>query len=101
MSIGETTMRNVLIKFSFIILFCFSAVAFADLKVTCKPLTVKRQDKNIILPGIDQPRSTIIYFMQNISKQSLWLDHPVKRRSASAGWSSYVQPGMWSALLVS
>ncbi len=93
-------MRRQTTKFLLILLLSFSGIAFADLKVICKPLKAKEHEKNIILPGVDQPRTTVIYFIQNIAKQSLWLDHPVQRRSASAGWSSYVQPGMWSALLV-
>lgn len=69
---------------------------------TCIPAPIKIQDKNFILPGPDpaHKHASQVYFFYNISKQSLWLDHPVEHRSASAGWSSYIQPQRWSAMLV-
>lgn len=79
----------------------FGATNVAEAGITCTPITLKAHDKNIILPGVDDVHSSQIYLMQNVSKQSLWLDHPNERhRSASAGWSSYLLPGKWSALLV-
>lgn len=94
-------MRNIiLIKCVFIILFFVSNATFANAKITCSPIKVESQNKNIILPGIEQRHTTKIYFMKNISDKSLWVDHPVEKRSVSAGWSSYFQPGQWSALLI-
>lgn len=87
--------KSVLLVF----LLAISNAVQAASTVTCVPVTLKSIDKNIILLGDDKPHATQIYFMKNISKQSLWLDHPVERRSANAGWSSYFQPGKWSVLL--
>ena len=74
--------------------------AYANTNASCVPLTGKMQDKNIILPGPNEPRATTIYFFKNISSQSIWIDHPIPHPSASAGWSSYLRPGNSSALLV-
>lgn len=87
-------------KILYVFLLCVSSVCFAANDFTCAPLEVKMQNKNIILPGVDEPRTTKIYFLQNVSNQSLWLDHPVDHPSASAGWSSYSLPGKWSAILL-
>jgi len=42
-----------------------------------------------------------LFLFYNRDKQAVWLDHPVSHPSASAGWASKLQPGKWSALLVS
>lgn len=91
-------MRNIFLKG--ILLFCVSTISFAANEFSCTPVEVKSENKNIILPGPDQARTTKIYFIQNVSKQSLWLDHPNEGRSASAGWSSYSRPNRWSAILL-
>lgn len=84
-----------------VIIFCFlSGVAHAASNVSCVPAVVKVEDKNIILPGPEDPKGKVVYFFNNISKKSLWLDHPVERPSASAGWSSYLRAGNWSALAI-
>lgn len=71
------------------------------LKVTCTPLKVKAANKNIFLTSsATQPASAQLYFLKNVSKKSLWLDHPTKRAAASAGWSSYLRPGQWSAIVM-
>lgn len=106
-------MRNVLFKISCMILFLLVNmninIALAtesekniknmkvEKSVTCTVLKLKTQNKNILLPDIAQ-----IYFVHNISQKSLWLDHPAehKGKGVSAGWSSYFQPGKWSAILL-
>jgi hypothetical protein len=86
-------------KFLTCIIFLFCSSAFAE-NISCTPAVVKVENKNIILPGITQPKTTKVYFFNNVSKQSLWLDHPVEKRSASAGWSSYLRPSNWSAIVL-
>lgn len=44
---------------------------------------------------------TEVFFLHNISKNTLVLDHPVEKVGASAGWSSYLSPGNWSAIALS
>jgi hypothetical protein len=66
--------------------------------VTCPPLKLKSVNKNIVLNETTPARE--IYFLKNQTQKSIWIDHPVKHPSASAGWSSYMRPGEWSALLL-
>lgn len=66
----------------------------------CVPVKLKTQGNYIILPGPEQSRTARLYFFKNVSKQSLWLDHPVGHASASAGWSSYLRTGNWAALML-
>lgn len=39
-----------------------------------------------------------LFMIHNISKVDLWITHPVSEPSASAGWSTRLQPDHWSAL---
>lgn len=85
---------------SLFVLLLAANLAIAASPVTCVPVKLKSDNKNIVLMGDDKPHTTQIFFMKNISQQSLWMDHPVLKNSAHAGWSSYFQPGKWSVLLV-
>ena len=67
---------------------------------TCVPLLIQNSTKEIILPGPNQPRETVVYLFKNLTTHSIWVDHPVPHPSVSAGWSSYLRPGNLSALLV-
>lgn len=69
-------------------------------KIHCTPLEIKSENKEIILPGPDQPRTNKFYFFKNLTEKSIWLDHPVLHPSVSAGWSSYLRAGNSSAILV-
>lgn len=67
----------------------------------CTPVPYTSQEKNITLPGAVDAKTPIVYFFQNKSLQSVWIDHPdQKRRGASAGWASYLRPGNWSAIVL-
>lgn len=93
-------MQNTFIKVVIFFIFCISLPQFAA-AINCSPLIVKTHEKSIILPGGTQSRPTQVYFLQNISQKSLWIDHPSDRPGTpSAGWSSYFQPGKWSAILL-
>ncbi|EKD73984.1 MAG: hypothetical protein ACD_45C00118G0005 [uncultured bacterium] len=83
----------------FIFLMLHSLAVLAVEQVICEPVMLKSQNKNIVLPGVEQSRMMQVYFFKNISAHSIWLDHP-EHRSANAGWSSYLRPGHSSALLV-
>ncbi len=89
-------MRSLLLA-SVFVLMSFNVFA-AD--VICTPITIKAQNKQIILPGPDELHPTTVYFFKNKTIQSIWIDHPVERAAASAGWSSYLRSGNSSALLV-
>ncbi len=83
-----------------VFLMLVSVNLFAAEKNFCTPLTNLSQNKEIILPGPDDPKGIKIYFFTNKTSQSIWIDHPVERPSASAGWSSYLRKENSSALLV-
>jgi hypothetical protein len=94
-------MRNAFFATFFILILTLSKLALATSIPGCVSTQTKNQGKNIILPGVDQPRTTQIYFLHNISSKSLWIDHPLEgKQSAKAGWASFVQPGKWSALIL-
>ncbi|HAZ7573639.1 hypothetical protein OQJ02_00455 [Legionella sp. PATHC032] len=41
-----------------------------------------------------------LVFIHNVTNLDLWITHPVTEPGASAGWTSRLQAGKWSALLV-
>lgn len=61
---------------------------------SCKPIAV--QGESIVLKT-KQPQVVLIH---NLSASDLWITHPVSDPSASAGWSSRLEAGNWSALTV-
>lgn len=78
----------------------FSVTSFATNNFQCTPYKSKIDGKNIILNAELPKEGALVYLFQNNSKKSLWLDHPTKKMGASAGWSSYLRKGNWSALVV-
>lgn len=58
----------------------------------CTAVPVK--EHSVILSA-DKPT---VVMMHNISNTDIWISHPVSEPGASAGWSSRLQPGNWSAL---
>ncbi len=82
------------------ILMLASSFSFAA-PFTCVPMKVKVVNHHLVLEGASAstPQGQL-YFFKNTSKQSLWLDRLNKKESASAGWSSYLRPTNWTALLL-
>jgi hypothetical protein len=76
---------------TFLLLLTTAVIANA---ITFPLAKISPQDKNILLLN----QGTQIYLIHNVSQQSIWIDHPIKNRSASAGWASFIRPGRWSAL---
>ncbi|MCP0914784.1 MULTISPECIES: hypothetical protein [Legionella] len=70
--------------------------AYADeiFPAGCRPITVK--DESVKLAA-DKPALIMIH---NLSDTELWITHPVDEPNASAGWSSRLQGGNWSALVL-
>lgn len=58
----------------------------------CKPLVVHDE-----LLKLSAKKPTLV-MIHNLSKTDLWITHPVTEDTASAGWSSRLQGGHWSAL---
>jgi hypothetical protein len=59
----------------------------------CKPISVK---KDPFIVGSDKP---VLLLIHNVSSSELWLTHP-SDKGVSAGWSSQIQGGNWSALVL-
>lgn len=59
---------------------------------TCQPVSVKGETVTL------QPKQPGIFLIQNLSTGDIWITHPVSEPGASAGWSSRLEAGNWSAL---
>jgi hypothetical protein len=97
-------MRNWLLAGTFtFLLMGLSVNVSAGEHTVCTPVTMtaKEQNKEIMLAGPEGAAEPAqIYLFKNIGSRGIWIDHPVERPSASAGWSSYLRAGNSSALLV-
>ncbi len=61
---------------------------------SCKPIRVM---KDPVLLSSDKPALILIH---NISTNDLWITHTGSTKGVSAGWSSQIQAGNWSALVL-
>ncbi|STX44993.1 Uncharacterised protein [Legionella donaldsonii] len=75
-----------------LVLLMNTANADENMPVSCKPITV---DGESVMLSAEKP---VLVMIHNQSKTDLWITHPVSDPSASAGWSSRLQAGNWSAL---
>lgn len=77
-----------------IILILGSLNASADeiFPAACKPVMVHEE---LVKLSAEVP---ILVMIHNLSTLDIWITHPVSEPSASAGWSSRLQAGNWSAL---
>ena len=50
-----------------------------------------------VILNSDSQNSQSLYLLNNISDSDYWFTHPVKDPGASAGWTSGLNPGNWSA----
>ncbi|RDI44553.1 hypothetical protein [Aquicella lusitana] len=72
--------------------------------ISCARKNIQFKHNEVVLNtrGSASPK---VYFIKNISKYGIWLNRYQSDRSksagASAGWSSFLKPGNWSALLLS
>lgn len=74
--------------------------AFAK-EFPCTSIPFSVQNNIFILPGASKQNRIQIYFFQNKSHQGIWLDHPQEKNPGmSAGWSSYIRPHNWSAIII-
>lgn len=71
-----------------------SGIAAVEFPSACKGMPgIKRQ----WVINADKPS---LYLVHNFSSQDIWLTHTPERPSASAGWSSRLSAGKWSAILM-
>lgn len=82
-----------------LLLFIFSVNSIGLTTHRCYPVQLKTDHKNIIL-SVDETHKSPIFFIYNLSNQSLWLDHPTEKKGVSAGWASYLRKNKWSALFL-
>lgn len=75
-----------------LILMSLNANAGEIFPAGCKPITVHEE---LVKLSTKKPALVMIH---NLSNVDLWITHPVTEPSASAGWSSRLQAGNWSAL---
>lgn len=68
--------------------------AQATLPSGCQPIVVQGEAVSI------KANKAKLIFINNLAKTDLWITHPVDEPSASAGWTTRLQSGNWSALTV-
>lgn len=71
-----------------------SSVLFAEstLPKGCQAIAV--QGESVTLKS----KNSKLFFIHNITNSDLWITHPVTNPGASAGWTTRLQAGNWSAL---
>ncbi|KTD45799.1 hypothetical protein Lrub_2596 [Legionella rubrilucens] len=81
-------------KYLLALLMLVSAAVKAEEKApaSCQPVAV--QGESVMLSA----KKPLLILIHNLSKNDLWITHPVSDPSASAGWSSRLQSDKWSAL---
>lgn len=76
------------------LLLASAAQADENFPASCQPIGV--QSDSLIL----KTTKPLVVLVHNLSASDLWITHPVSDPGASAGWSSRLQAGNWSALAV-
>lgn len=73
---------------------CIPITLAAQLPPGCKPISLSKDmpELSVTKPGI--------LVLQNLTKEDLWITHPVEEAGASAGWNSKLQSGHFSALVL-
>lgn len=83
---------------AFVLTLTWFAASFAANNSACIPVSTKKIGNDLVLLTNPPPKTSWIYFFNNISQTSLFIDHPSSGKGVSAGWSSYLRAGHWSAL---
>lgn len=87
----------------FIIFFLFTLNSYAIIASpeSCAPVAFKIENNDIVLTNNSEQRKiSQVYFITNKSPQSTFIEHPTANPGASAGWSTFIRPGNWSALVL-
>ncbi|QLH43741.1 MAG: hypothetical protein HWD59_14285 [Coxiellaceae bacterium] len=72
-----------------------------NLPTYCKPDNYRFYDKQVVLKMPKyHANDAAIWLVYNQSTQPIWLVHPTAHHGASAGWSSYLTAGHWTAVMV-
>ncbi|KTD52955.1 hypothetical protein [Legionella quateirensis] len=83
------------IVFSFCLLL-ISACLWAESTLPDGCQAVAVQGESVTLKS----KSSKLVFIHNLTSADLWITHPVTNPGASAGWTTRLQAGNWSALAV-
>lgn len=86
-------MMRVLVSICFLLMSSW-VLAESTLPAGCRPVAV--QGESVTLKS----QKSKLVFIHNLTNTDLWITHPVAEPSASAGWTSRLQAGNWSALAV-
>jgi len=70
------------------------ALAESTLPEGCQPLAVQGESVTV------KAKKNKLVFIHNLAATDLWITHPVTNPGASAGWTTRLQTGNWSALSV-
>lgn len=81
-----------LIKITVLWLAVSTTVLASSIPLGCVPLKMAGETLALAL------KKPSLILMQNTSENTVWLTHPVADPGASAGWTSQIQSGKWSAL---
>lgn len=85
----------------FLLLFtigCSGESSKSDFPKTCVEEGIKFENNNLVLNEGSSSKQSL-YLLHNISDENLFLNHPLgKDPGASAGWSSILGSGNWSAI---
>lgn len=81
----------------FLAFFCFLLLSFyvaaeSTLPPGCQAVEV--QGESVTL----KTKKSSLFFIHNLTSVDLWLTHPIANPSASAGWTTRMKGGNWSAL---
>jgi hypothetical protein len=75
---------------------CKSGNESADFPENCAAAGLEYRGGSVILNTNSQTTQGL-YLLNNKSESDYWITHPVKDPGASAGWTSDINPGNWSA----
>jgi hypothetical protein len=86
-------MMRVLTSLCFLLMFSY-VFAESVLPTGCQAIAVQGEAVTL------KSKNSKLVFIHNISNSDVWITHPVTNPGVSAGWTSRIQAGNWSALAV-
>ena len=96
---GAAAALVMMILISLSILSCRGDSDDADFPDNCTQTGFEYKSGGVIL-NTDSKSQQSLYLLNNKSDSDYWITHPVKDPGASAGWTTDINPGNWSAFTV-
>ena len=78
----------------FCVLMSSFVLAESTLPVGCQAVVVQGESVTV------QAKKNKLVYIHNLTATDLWITHPVTNPGANAGWTTRLQMGNWSALVV-